>query len=296
MSKLPSCSDVHISLEILTSQADAIILYSGFKDEDPNQSVTKNPYSKDQQHNSLKIYDKKLELEKNISDIENSRSDQFILNEKPDIYSLDLHNYSTNFHKRDSSNQLYILNENFNFNYPDFDYNNKSRNIILPEKLKSLNLNSEILDLNEKYKIYSHIRTRNRRRERRRKNHLPTIFNNYYYLKTSRIQKRSTSSSQNNLNKKLRPILNVNSPKYHKNSYPYVKFTKRKLKMSDMILLELQNGHPKLTLDLGSGPIILKINSTTSLADNTWHRLDVMWKEGVSIFKILYIKFILQIH
>ncbi|XP_063876237.1 putative neural-cadherin 2 isoform X2 [Scylla paramamosain] len=45
----------------------------------------------------------------------------------------------------------------------------------------------------------------------------------------------------------------------------------------DVLLLELHQGQPMLLLDLGSGPITLTLN--TSLADNMWHRIDLIWKD-----------------
>lgn len=48
----------------------------------------------------------------------------------------------------------------------------------------------------------------------------------------------------------------------------------------DVLLLELHQGRPMLLLDLGSGPITLTLN--TSLTDNTWHRIDLIWKDEVN--------------
>ncbi|XP_045130452.1 putative neural-cadherin 2 isoform X1 [Portunus trituberculatus] len=45
----------------------------------------------------------------------------------------------------------------------------------------------------------------------------------------------------------------------------------------DLLLLELRQGQPVLLLDLGGGPVTLTLNSS-SLADNTWHRIDLIWK------------------
>ncbi|MPC26555.1 Neural-cadherin [Portunus trituberculatus] len=47
--------------------------------------------------------------------------------------------------------------------------------------------------------------------------------------------------------------------------------------MHDVLLLELRQGQPVLLLDLGSGPITLTLN--TSLTDNMWHRIDLIWKD-----------------
>ncbi|MPC29128.1 Neural-cadherin [Portunus trituberculatus] len=46
----------------------------------------------------------------------------------------------------------------------------------------------------------------------------------------------------------------------------------------DLLLLELRQGQPVLLLDLGGGPVTLTLNSSSSLADNTWHRIDLIWK------------------
>ncbi|XP_063876229.1 putative neural-cadherin 2 [Scylla paramamosain] len=47
----------------------------------------------------------------------------------------------------------------------------------------------------------------------------------------------------------------------------------------DLLLLELRQGQPVLLLDLGGGPVTLTLNSSSSLADNTWHRIDLIWKD-----------------
>ncbi|XP_063876230.1 putative neural-cadherin 2 [Scylla paramamosain] len=47
----------------------------------------------------------------------------------------------------------------------------------------------------------------------------------------------------------------------------------------DLLLLELRQGQPALLLDLGGGPVTLILNSSSSLADNTWHRIDLIWKD-----------------
>lgn len=49
-----------------------------------------------------------------------------------------------------------------------------------------------------------------------------------------------------------------------------------------LLLLELREGRPVLLLDLGGGPVTLALNSS-SLADNTWHRIDLLWKEEVCV-------------
>ncbi|XP_069941535.1 putative neural-cadherin 2 isoform X3 [Cherax quadricarinatus] len=48
---------------------------------------------------------------------------------------------------------------------------------------------------------------------------------------------------------------------------------------NDVVALELRAGHPSLLLDLGAGPASLTLNASYSLADNTWHRLDLIWKD-----------------
>ncbi|XP_050723500.1 putative neural-cadherin 2 isoform X2 [Eriocheir sinensis] len=47
----------------------------------------------------------------------------------------------------------------------------------------------------------------------------------------------------------------------------------------DLLLLELRQGRPVLLLDLGGGPVTLALNSSASLADDTWHRIDLIWKD-----------------
>lgn len=51
--------------------------------------------------------------------------------------------------------------------------------------------------------------------------------------------------------------------------------------------LELIDGRPRLLLDLGGGATVLSLNESYSLADNVWHRVDVIWKDQVSIIVIL---------
>nr|XP_045618159.1 putative neural-cadherin 2 [Procambarus clarkii] len=46
----------------------------------------------------------------------------------------------------------------------------------------------------------------------------------------------------------------------------------------DLLLLELRQGRPSLLLDLGDGPVTLDLNASYSLADNTWHRIDLIWR------------------
>ncbi|KAK8730316.1 hypothetical protein OTU49_008215, partial [Cherax quadricarinatus] len=48
---------------------------------------------------------------------------------------------------------------------------------------------------------------------------------------------------------------------------------------SDLVLLELRGGHPTLLLDLGGGAVTLTLNASYTLADNTWHRIDLIWKD-----------------
>ncbi|XP_050686791.1 putative neural-cadherin 2 isoform X2 [Eriocheir sinensis] len=47
---------------------------------------------------------------------------------------------------------------------------------------------------------------------------------------------------------------------------------------SDVMMLELRDGRPALLLDLGAGPVTLSLNASYSLADHTWHRLDLIWR------------------
>lgn len=49
----------------------------------------------------------------------------------------------------------------------------------------------------------------------------------------------------------------------------------------DMLVLELRQGRPHLLLDLGGGAVSLGLNASYSLADNTWHRIDLIWKDQV---------------
>lgn len=50
-----------------------------------------------------------------------------------------------------------------------------------------------------------------------------------------------------------------------------------------LLLLELRQGRPFLLLNLGAGPVTLALDASYSLADNTWHRLDLMWKDEVRV-------------
>ena len=50
---------------------------------------------------------------------------------------------------------------------------------------------------------------------------------------------------------------------------------------SEIIVLELRRGRPFLLLDLGGGAVTLALNASYSIADNTWHRIDVIWKDEV---------------
>ena len=50
----------------------------------------------------------------------------------------------------------------------------------------------------------------------------------------------------------------------------------------DVVALEVRGGRPSLLLDLGGGPVTLTVNTTTTITDNTWHRLDVLWRKQVS--------------
>lgn len=51
---------------------------------------------------------------------------------------------------------------------------------------------------------------------------------------------------------------------------------------TEVIALELRRGRPFLLLDLGSSAVTLALNASYSVADNTWHRIDVIWKDEVS--------------
>ncbi|XP_069195930.1 putative neural-cadherin 2 [Procambarus clarkii] len=47
----------------------------------------------------------------------------------------------------------------------------------------------------------------------------------------------------------------------------------------DVMLLEVRGGRPSLLLDLGGGAVTLSLNASYTLADNTWHRIDLIWKD-----------------
>ncbi|KAK8750488.1 hypothetical protein OTU49_014861, partial [Cherax quadricarinatus] len=47
----------------------------------------------------------------------------------------------------------------------------------------------------------------------------------------------------------------------------------------ELLLLELRQGRPSLLLDMGGGPVTLTLNASSSLADNTWHRIDLIWRD-----------------
>ncbi|KAK4293600.1 hypothetical protein Pmani_033725 [Petrolisthes manimaculis] len=68
------------------------------------------------------------------------------------------------------------------------------------------------------------------------------------------------------------------SPPYH-NSNPPPPSTSQSNIQSDVIFLELRNGRPSLLLDLGGGPVTLAIPASPSLADLTWHRIDLIWRD-----------------
>lgn len=53
--------------------------------------------------------------------------------------------------------------------------------------------------------------------------------------------------------------------------------------VSDFIVLELENGRPRLLIDFGSGTLQLKVNTKNNLNDGTWHRIDIFWDTEVSI-------------
>lgn len=53
----------------------------------------------------------------------------------------------------------------------------------------------------------------------------------------------------------------------------------------DVMTLELRAGRPSLLLDLGGGPVTLTLNTT--LADNTFHRLDLLWGRQVCGYVLL---------
>lgn len=62
---------------------------------------------------------------------------------------------------------------------------------------------------------------------------------------------------------------------------------------SDVVLLELRGGRPSLLLDLGGGAVTLTLNTTYTLADNTWHRIDLIWKDEVgSIYLMVMVIFL----
>ncbi|XP_071534605.1 putative neural-cadherin 2 isoform X2 [Panulirus ornatus] len=48
---------------------------------------------------------------------------------------------------------------------------------------------------------------------------------------------------------------------------------------SDVVALELRGGRPSLLLDLGAGPASLTLSASYSLADESWHRVDLIWKD-----------------
>lgn len=50
---------------------------------------------------------------------------------------------------------------------------------------------------------------------------------------------------------------------------------------SEVMMLELRDGRPNLLLELGAGPVTLNLNTSYSLADHTWHRLDLIWRNEV---------------
>lgn len=50
---------------------------------------------------------------------------------------------------------------------------------------------------------------------------------------------------------------------------------------SDVMILQLRQGRPYLLMDLGNGAVSLALNASYSLADNTWHRIDLIWKDQV---------------
>ena len=72
------------------------------------------------------------------------------------------------------------------------------------------------------------------------------------------------------------------------NLFLHKKRTKRNIntentRQSDEVFaLELKDGRPQLLLDLGGGPLVISLNESYSLSDNTWHRIDIFWKDQVS--------------
>ncbi|XP_050740052.1 putative neural-cadherin 2 [Eriocheir sinensis] len=53
----------------------------------------------------------------------------------------------------------------------------------------------------------------------------------------------------------------------------------------DVLALELRAGRPWVLLDLGGGPVSLGLN-TSALADNTWHRLDLLWARQMVVLLV----------
>ena len=268
-------------MEILTSQSDAIILYSGSDSDegtpDNNEIIKYNLFDKNKTN---KNYDFKNPHLANSTDFLSKRPIKYLsqtnssalLNPNSDINHI--------FEYKPSKSLISDNNHKFLYNFPQNRSNNIVSSNISSESSKNKILRSvRSVDKDNISPSVSLMHSKSKRRERRKRTRVLERYNDLN-LNEKRIKQQKILSDFGKLdtsNSKLQSL----------------SFRKRmnELKSNDMILLELQNGIPRLTLDLGSGQVVLLVNTTSSLADNKWHRIDIIWKDNVSKFNLNYLIF-----
>ena len=276
VSTIPSCSEVHISLEVLTSQSDSIILYSGSESSEDLLHYGENNKPEIIQKNKNDRNTNSSEISKRGTIYLNQQNTSSIFNLSGDINSV--FGNSASFISDNYHNFFYAL-PHINKSDENFNYNNNNESSSL-----NFSKSNHFLSKTRNSKLYFLVHSKSKRRQRRKRTRLLDR-NKELYLKEKR-------NKQKYLNLSSKPTKNKKEKYFDKdNKLEILSFRKRinELKMTDMILLELQNGYPKLSLDLGSGQVVLNINTTSSLADNKWHRFDITWKDNVSILLLFCI-------
>ena len=237
---------MHLSLEILTKEENGLLLYSGPDDKTPPKGgylYTDRQFIR----RSTKISN--YEQTSNEGDVKSV--------DKDDIFIFDIKSVE-NIPALKSSNEIQKLS-----NYRTF-----------LNSLQSLKQHNSKLRKRRKSRHFS--RTHGAYRENIRKSRSLYQSHAEYLEKSPLVNNEIEYNFTNILDANQRLLQHRLKPE--RNS---VEMNFNEEQSTEIIHLELKQGKPHLLINLGGGPVNLSLNSSYSLSDNTWHRIDIIWKEKV---------------
>ena len=263
---LPSCSQVHISLQILTKEPEVVLLFSG------SSYISITPEFENFQKAKRQTYHQSG----NIPRLKRSKRGAASNDTFAKISSVRVlksrcsnQNISSCISTRNAGSGRRIRHMKSNFRKLNREqkrssHANLEQRIDWNEQSRSSSAGGvgySSLPLNFTAKSLYRSRARTKLFIDRQRNSKGNFLNENQSSRTRRNHPKASSSSASSSEEQQE----TGDPK------------------QDFILLYLKKGRPHLLLNLGGGNIALSLASAGPLNDNRWHQLDIIWRDKVTI-------------